>query len=70
MSGGFALADVITRLHDLVCLMDLPSSVTIALLTSLAETENRLSTGGSDRLQNAGLVAAFIKARRLIAESA
>ncbi|KAF8359297.1 hypothetical protein PRIPAC_94292, partial [Pristionchus pacificus] len=55
---GYALADIITRLHDLVYQMDIPSDVTAGLVIALATTEQRLSVGCSDRLQTAGLVSA------------
>ncbi|GMT17353.1 hypothetical protein PFISCL1PPCAC_8650, partial [Pristionchus fissidentatus] len=67
---GFALADIITRLHDLVYQMLIPSEVTSRLVIALASAEQRLAIGCSDRLQTAGLVAAFIKARKRIAEYA
>ncbi|CAJ0960373.1 unnamed protein product, partial [Mesorhabditis belari] len=63
---GFALSDIVTRLHDLVFKLDVPSQVHCLLLTALADTERRLSEGGSDKVQLSGLCAAFVQARHLI----
>ncbi|WKY01869.1 hypothetical protein Q1695_015687 [Nippostrongylus brasiliensis] len=67
---GYALVDVLTRLHDLIFELDLPSNVVICLIAALAETEQRLSVGTSDRIQIGGIVAAFMRSRRMIKEAA
>ncbi|KAK6026090.1 replication factor [Ostertagia ostertagi] len=57
---GYALVDVLSRLHD----------VMICLISALADTEQRLAVGASDRIQIGGLVGAFMQARRMIKEAA
>ncbi|KAJ1357507.1 hypothetical protein KIN20_015672 [Parelaphostrongylus tenuis] len=67
---GFALIDLVARLHDLLFQLDIPSEVLICLIKALADTEERLALGASDRIQIGGVVAAFIRARKLIKEAA
>lgn len=67
---GYALVDVLPRLHDLLFQLDLPSDALTCLLIALAETEQRLAVGGTDRIQIGGVVAAFMRARRIIKETA
>ncbi|PIO76400.1 ATPase, AAA family [Teladorsagia circumcincta] len=44
--------------------------VMICLISALADTEQRLAVGASDRIQIGGLVGAFVQARRMIKEAA
>ncbi|EYC21881.1 hypothetical protein Y032_0018g3581 [Ancylostoma ceylanicum] len=67
---GYALVDIISRLHDIIFQLDLPSNVVTCLISALADTEQRLSVGASDKIQIGGIVAAFIRARKLIKEAA
>ncbi|VDO92156.1 unnamed protein product [Haemonchus placei] len=67
---GYALVDVLSRLHDVIFQLDLPSEVMVCLISALADTEQRLSVGASDRIQIGGLVGAFMRARRMIKEIA
>ncbi|KAK6026088.1 putative replication factor C small subunit [Ostertagia ostertagi] len=83
---GYALVDVLSRLHDVIFQLDLPAnasfffcisedniiyaSVMICLISALADTEQRLAVGASDRIQIGGLVGAFMQARRMIKEAA
>ncbi|KHJ91541.1 replication factor C small subunit domain protein [Oesophagostomum dentatum] len=67
---GYALVDIISRLHDIIFELDLPSNVIVCLISALADTEQRLSVGASDKVQIGGIVAAFIRARKLIKEAA
>lgn len=67
---GYALIDIIARLHDLLFQLDIPSKVLVSLIKALADTEERLSVGSSDRIQIGGVVGAFVRARKLIKEAA
>ncbi|XGW15162.1 hypothetical protein V3C99_000999 [Haemonchus contortus] len=67
---GYALVDVLSRLHDVIFQLDLPSEVMVCLISALADTEQRLAVGASDRIQIGGLVGAFMRARRMIKEIA
>ncbi|KJH45807.1 replication factor [Dictyocaulus viviparus] len=56
---GYALVDIIARLHDLLFQLDIPSNVLICVIKALSDTEQRLAVGASDRIQIGGIVAAF-----------
>ena len=63
---GFALTDIVTELHDAVRRMKLPADVASLLLVELADAEHRLAGAVNDRIQLAGIVAVFQKARQLV----
>lgn len=67
---GYALVDILSRLHDVLFELDLPSNVLICLIAALAETEQRLAVGSTDRIQIGGIVGAFMRARKMIADAA
>ncbi|CAJ0577921.1 unnamed protein product, partial [Mesorhabditis spiculigera] len=67
VSKSIAVVDIIKRLHDAVFELDMPPQVHIEILMALADVEKRLSIGGSEKVQLAGLCAAFMQARHLIA---
>ncbi|ETS60246.1 hypothetical protein PaG_05793 [Moesziomyces aphidis] len=55
---GIALADMISGVYDLLASIKLPPKSRIYLLDHLADTEHRLSTGGSEKLQLTALLGA------------
>jgi len=60
---GVALQDVLTELHHLVLALEAKPLPKASLVASLADAEERLSVGTSERLQLAGLVGLFQLAR-------
>ena len=63
---GFALTDIVSAVHEDVRRRKLPPTVTAFLLTELADAEHRLAGAVDDRVQLAGLVAVFAKARKMV----
>ena len=64
---GLALQDVLTKLSEFVSLLDVKQSQNKArLVASLADVEQRLSVGTSEKLQLAGLVGIFTQMRPLL----
>ncbi|CAG0912671.1 unnamed protein product [Notodromas monacha] len=59
ISKGFALVDILTQLHKYVHRLEIPSKSKIYLIDKMAEVENRLSFGGSEKIQLSSLVSAF-----------
>ncbi|EST08858.1 Replication factor C, C-terminal domain protein [Kalmanozyma brasiliensis GHG001] len=55
---GIALADMISGVYDLLATIKLPAKSRIYLLDHLADTEHRLSTGGSEKIQLTALLGA------------
>ncbi|CAI4229138.1 unnamed protein product [Auanema sp. JU1783] len=70
VSSGFALTDIVTRLHLKVCELDLPQQVLIHIVSALGDSEEKLSEGCSEKVQIAGLVAIFTQARQLLDDAA
>lgn len=61
---GLALQDILTKLAEFVALLDVKDAVHKArLVASLADLEQRLSVGTSEKLQLAGLVGIFTQMR-------
>ena len=50
--------------------MTLPPGVKVTLLEALADTEYRLASGTSERLQLGGLVGSFVQAREVVVAAA
>jgi len=67
---GLALQDIITELHTYVHRIDLPVEVRMELVEALAAAEVRVCGGACERLQLAGVLAAFSKAKNKIAKLA
>jgi len=64
---GLSLQDILTEVHRYVHKIELPKTVRIHLLIKLAELEERLNRGCSDKIQLGSFIAAFQLARELIA---
>ncbi|CAF1259849.1 unnamed protein product [Adineta ricciae] len=62
---GYALADILTELHRYVHKIDFPSEIRIHLLIKMADIENRLANGATEKLQLSSLISAFQKARQV-----
>ncbi|XP_050680064.1 replication factor C subunit 5 [Leptidea sinapis] len=60
---GLALGDILTEIHTIIQRLKLPPEVLISLLIKMAESEVRLSSGCSERIELAALIAAFQEAR-------
>ncbi len=65
---GLSLLDILTEVHKLVHRLVLPQRVKIHLLVKMAETEQRLMGGASEKLQLGSLLAAFHQARVMVKE--
>ncbi|KAN0062609.1 Subunit of heteropentameric Replication factor C (RF-C) [Thecaphora frezii] len=68
-SKGIALADLVAGLFEILPTVKLPSNARVVLLEHLANTEHRLSTGASEKLQLTALLAAVKVAVQLASES-
>ncbi|KAH7105818.1 P-loop containing nucleoside triphosphate hydrolase protein [Auriculariales sp. MPI-PUGE-AT-0066] len=56
---GIALQDMITGIYDFIYEVDFPVQSRVYLLDHLATAEYRLSTGGNEKMQFSGILAAF-----------
>ncbi|PAA48293.1 hypothetical protein BOX15_Mlig026155g1, partial [Macrostomum lignano] len=63
---GVALLDVVTELHELLGRVDFPVSVRAHFYIRLADIEERLCAGATDRLQLSALIGAAMEARELL----
>jgi len=63
VDNGVALSDIITDLHDLVTLIEYPTTVKCQLLIGLGDIENRLNQGANERIQLGALCALFARAK-------
>ncbi|GFR43970.1 hypothetical protein Agub_g5114, partial [Astrephomene gubernaculifera] len=66
---GVALVDIVRELHPWIMRTSMPVRAKVALVERLAEVEARLAAATSERLQLGALVAAFVKAREIIAQA-
>ncbi len=62
-SKGYALADVITDLTDLVLSMDLPGEILGDIMSGMSDVEYQLAFGTDEWIQLQALVGVFVKAR-------
>lgn len=67
---GLALEDILADVHAYVHRIDFPLHVRMALLEKMADTEYRLASGTSEKLQLGSFIAAFQIARDVIAKEA
>ncbi|XP_062517889.1 replication factor C subunit 5-like [Corticium candelabrum] len=64
---GLALHDILTEVHLFVHKIDFPQHIRITILDNIAEVEERLASGTSEKIQLSSLVAAFQVARNTVA---
>jgi len=67
---GLSLQDVITETHLFVHRLDVTQNIRIHLITKLAEIEERLIAGDSEKIQLGALVAAFQVTRYMVKKEA
>lgn len=67
---GLSLQDIITETHLFVHRLDLPQSIRIHLIIKLADIEQRLLGGDSEKIQLGALLAAFQVARDMVQKEA
>lgn len=60
---GYALTDIITSVHVVLTNVKLDNATRIILYKSLAEIENRLAAGASEKIQLSAMISAFVIAR-------
>lgn len=65
---GLALQDILTEVHQYVHRIDFPIHVRLYLLEKLAETEFRLASGTSEKIQTGSLISSFQAAREMVAQ--
>ena len=65
---GLSLIDIITYLHELVLRTGMPDAVLRYLLAEMADAEYRLAGAASERIQLAGVVGMFARAKEMIHE--
>merc|ERR1711935_485795 len=63
VTGRPRKSDIITDLHDLVTLIEYPTTVKCQLLIGLGDIENRLNQGANERIQLGALCALFARAK-------
>jgi len=66
VSHGYALADVMTCLVEILLQLGLPNQVLGFVLDGLSEVEHNLAFGADDTLQTAALVGVFVKGRAMM----
>ena len=64
----FIPQDILTEVHLYVHRIDLPQKIRIHLLIKLAELENRLLLGASEKIQLGSLLSAFQITRDMVAK--
>ena len=67
---GLSLQDIITETHLFVHRLDLPQGIRIRLIIKLADIEQRLLGGDSEKIQLGALLAAFQVARDMVQKEA
>jgi len=67
---GLSLQDIVTEIHTYVHRLDLPQEIRIHLLIRLAELEERLFKGTSEKIQLGSLVSAFQICRDMVKNEA
>ncbi|KRY43140.1 Replication factor C subunit 5, partial [Trichinella spiralis] len=70
LKKGLALQDILEEVHLFVQKVEIPALVRIYLIDRLAEIEESLTRGASDKLQLSALIAAFHIARDIIEKEA
>lgn len=63
---GLALQDIISGVYDEIDELQMPAAARIHLIDLLSQTEHRLSTGGSEKIQTTSLLGAFKQAVELM----
>merc|ERR1712150_297865 len=66
---GLALQDIIESVHEYVHKIDFPAEIRIFILDKIAEIEERLAAGTSEKLQTSSLVSIFQQAKNMVAAS-
>ncbi|XP_038209755.1 replication factor C subunit 5 isoform X2 [Zerene cesonia] len=66
IAKGLALGDILTEIHTIIQRLKLPPEVLISLLIKMADSEARLASGCSERIELASLIAAFQEAREKV----
>lgn len=59
ITKGLALGDILTEVHSIIQRVKFPPEVLISLLIKMADSEARLASGCSERIELAALIAAF-----------
>jgi replication factor C subunit 3/5 len=67
---GLALQDIVTEVHTYVHRLDLPQRIRIELLIKLAELEERLVKGTSEKIQLGSMISVFQITRDMVREDA
>lgn len=67
---GLSLVDILTEVHTYVHRLDLPTNIRCHLLIKMADLENRLMAGASEKIQLGSLLAAFQVTREMIKTAA
>lgn len=67
---GFALQDILTELHTYIHRIDFPVEVRVHLVAQLSDVEVRLCAGASEKLQLSSVLAAFTRAKHMVAARA
>ncbi|CAN7987194.1 unnamed protein product, partial [Ixodes hexagonus] len=67
VNKGLALQDVLTQIHLYVHRIEFPNEVKMFLIDKMAEIENRLAAGTSEKIQLSSLISAFQTARQMVA---
>ncbi|KAG7162488.1 Replication factor C subunit 5-like, partial [Homarus americanus] len=70
ITKGFALQDILTELHAYVHRIDFPVEVRVYLVEQLSDVEVRLCAGASEKLQLSSVLAAFTRAKHMVAAEA
>lgn len=63
---GLALQDILTQVHLYVNRIDFPTKVKLHLIVKMADIEDRLAHGTSEKLQLSSMIAAFQVARDMV----
>ncbi|KAI9028653.1 P-loop containing nucleoside triphosphate hydrolase protein [Hyaloraphidium curvatum] len=66
---GYALADILTEVHEFVHGLEMPPNCRVFVLDRMAEIEHRLNTGCTEKIQLGALIGAFSIATDLAAKA-
>ena len=67
---GLSLQDIITEVHLFIHQLDLPQNIRLHLLIKMAELEERLLKGTSEKIQLGAMISAFQVTRDMVKEEA
>jgi replication factor C subunit 3/5 len=70
MEKGYALTDILTEVHDFVHQLDMPPNCRAFILDRMADIEQKINAGATEKIQLGALIGAFSIATDLASKAA